>query len=242
MHVLPAFAPTALLAATSPPSGAGGGTRWTELIRITLEDGALTLHFGFLFLLLLLLAAIVVVLLRRWGWQYPGRWEATGAKVKFGGVEFEIAPNNDTIRIAHEAWVEIMTRKVGLPFDEENDVIVEVYDSWYAIFGVLRDLTKSVPAHRVRKSEDTRRLVEVMFKVLNEGLRPHLTRWQAKFRRWYEQASRADENTEKTPQQIQRQYPEYEELVADLKEVNGRFVTFAESLRRLSQGGNAEPE
>lgn len=33
--------------------------------------------------------------------------------------------------IAYKIWVELSTRKIGLPYDKKNDVIKEVYDSWY---------------------------------------------------------------------------------------------------------------
>ena len=43
-----------------------------------------------------------------------------------GSVSIE--KNRDISKIAHKAWVEIMTRKVGLLFEEDKDVIVEVYN------------------------------------------------------------------------------------------------------------------
>lgn len=44
--------------------------------------------------------------------------------------------------LAYALWVELGTRKAALPFDEEHDVIVEVYDSWYAFFGMARKLMR----------------------------------------------------------------------------------------------------
>ncbi len=121
-----------------------------------------------------------------------------------------------------------------MPFDDEYDTIVEIYDSWHELFGTLRELTKTVPAHRLATCPDTRRLVQIMLQVLNKGLRPHLTKWQAKFRRWYEQES--EKNPGDAPQEIQKRYPEYGSLVADLKEVNNGVVTYANWLRYLANG------
>lgn len=45
-----------------------------------------------------------------------------------------IEKNKDISIIAHKAWVEIMTRKVGLLFEEDKDVIVEVYNSYRYLF------------------------------------------------------------------------------------------------------------
>ena len=157
--------------------------------------------------------------------------------MRFGNLlECEIKPNHDTIQIAYQAWVEIITRKVGLPFDDEHDVVAAVYDSWYALFGVLRGLSKEVPAHRLRADEDTRALIVVLHRVLNEGLRPHLTRWQARFRRWYTAEIEAERNLHRTPQEVQRDFPEYEALTSDLRRVNAAFIEFSGALRSIAYG------
>ena len=77
-----------------------------------------------------------------------------------------------------------------------------------------------------------------MVTVLNRGLRPHLTKWQARFRRWYEQAVDDPANKDKTPQEIQREYPHYQDLVANLKECNSEFVEYAYWLRAIAEGGD----
>ena len=151
---------------------------------------------------------------------------------KIGKVK--IKPNLDTVRIAYQAWVEINTRKVGLKFDEENDVLTDVYNSWYELFGILRELTKQIPAHKLRDCEDTRELVRIMHKVLNEGLRPHLTRWQARFR--HEFALIQKNKPEISPQDLQRQVSGYNDLVQDLKKVNDQFVKYGEWLRKIADG------
>jgi len=231
---------TPLLLALAPPDAvpaqAGGDAWWADLLHLTIESGGVSVHLG------PIVIGMVVILVCVWGFFVVRRmrrrlpkWDATAVTLKFGNlVEMQVRPNHETASIAFQAWVEIRTRKVGLPFEENHDVIADIYDSWYRLFGVLRDLTKSIPAHRLRECSDTCALVESMVKVLNEGLRPHLTRWQAKFRRWYEAALELEKYKEKTPQEIQRDYPHYGQLVADLKEVNARFVEFAASLGKLA--------
>lgn len=67
---------------------------------------------------------------------------------------------------------------------------------------------KDLPAERLAYSGE---LVDLTQKVLNNGLRPHLTKWQAKYRKWYFENS----NKEGSPQDIQKAFPEYEELLSD---------------------------
>ena len=132
--------------------------------------------------------------------------------------------------LAYKLWVDLSTRKIGLPFDENNDVIEEVYNSWYAFFGVARELLKELPATQINTSSE---LIELTEKVLNKGLRPHLTTWQAKFRCWYDK-NRAD--SDKEPQQLQKEYALYDELIADLKTTNSRMIEYKELLRKIAFG------
>jgi hypothetical protein len=137
-------------------------------------------------------------------------------------------------KVAHNAWVEISSRKGAIPFDPDYDVIVEVYNSWYELFRALRDLAKSIPPDAVRANGDAAVLAEVLLNALNRGLRPHLTRWQARFRRWYEANQNNERFASMTPQEVQRQFPDYRALLADLERINAGMIEFTEELRRIA--------
>lgn len=209
---------------------------WSEILVISFKKSGLVLTFGPVSLLLLIIAVIVWVILffNKRNWRLS-KWEPVEAELNIANLgKVKIKPNTDTIRIAYQAWVEINTRKVGLMFDDENDVLIEVYNSWYQLFGVLRDLTKQIPAHKLRSCKDTRDLVHYMHKVLNEGLRPHLTKWQAKARHEYSRLREKD--PEEAPQKLQRKISNYENLVEDLKRVNLQFIEYGDWLRRIAEG------
>lgn len=182
--------------------------------------------------------AIVIGALLLW-WRHrglPKGWEVVSAEVNFADLgSVSIKPNKDDIQIAHRAWLELATRKAGLPFDPEHDVILEVYDSWHELFGRLRELAKECPATKVRTDEDTRQLLLTLIQVLNKGLRPHLTRWQARFRRWYE-AELADAAPHETPQEVQRRFPQYAELTTDLSGVQAGIRRYMTLLKGLATG------
>ncbi len=152
--------------------------------------------------------------------------------------EFNLGIGNSNVKfkydrkdqeIAYKLWVELSTRKIGIMFDQEHDVIAEVYNSWYEFFKIARELLKNIPASRLPYSHD---LIELTEKVLNKGLRPHLTMWQAKYRKWY--TKELDTNTEDTPQELQRKYPYYDELVSDLIETNKRIIEYKKLMRRIA--------
>lgn len=206
----------------------------TDILQVRLTD-----QWGLdIFVSPVLWAILLLFLLLAWGVKrhfLKRAWEPVEVNISIGNIgKVTIRPNHEIVRVAHQAWTELVTRKAGLLFDEDHDVIVEVYNSWYELFSEFRNLTKSIPAEKIREFEDARRLVDIMICALNKGLRPHLTQWQAKYRRWY--TSEADKHQEKTPQEIQRSYPDYKVLVEDLKKVNQQMVEFAEALRNIGHG------
>ena len=148
-----------------------------------------------------------------------------------GDTSVKLVYNKKDQEIAYKLWVELSTRKIGLPFDQENDVISEIYNSWYDFFKIARELLKEIPVSRLPYSNDLIKLTE---KVLNTGLRPHLTMWQAKFRKWYGDSINDNDNKEKTPQQIQMMYPDYEELKKNLIETNTRMIEYKKLMERIA--------
>lgn len=149
------------------------------------------------------------------------------ASIGIGNSSVTLKLNKKDQEIAYKLWVELSTRKIGLPYDEENDVIIEVYDSWYSFFKIARDLLKEIPVERLAYS---RELVELTQKVLNDGLRPHLTRWQAKYRKWAKDVTAK----EGTPQDIQKSYPEYDMLILDLKKTNLAMINYKNLMYKIA--------
>jgi hypothetical protein len=211
---------------------------WGRVLDSHIENGELVIKLGPVLILGVAFAGLGALVWKLWLRQkILPNFEVVEAELEIGKLgKIKIQPNYENIQIAHQAWVELTTRKAAVPFDDDYDVIAEVYESYFQLFGRLRDLTKAIPAQKLRKCRDTRKLVDVMVTVLNQGLRPHLTRWQARFKRWYEDALASESNRGKSPQEIQRQFPEYPTLVADLKTLQTNIVRYAEFLREISQG------
>jgi len=134
--------------------------------------------------------------------------------------------------LAWKMYVQLKTRKAALPFDTEHDVIAEVYDSFYELFGITRGLLTEMS---VRGIEGRDGVADLLLRVLNDGIRPHVTRWQAPYRRWWEQQLRIDENAGKSPQAIQRLFPNYAALVDDLMRTNTELAKLAEDLLSIAK-------
>ena len=194
--------------------------------------------------ILLAVAAIIVAVVVWWTkFRRPpyGEMEIVEAELGIGQQKVKIKPNYEDVQIAYKLWVEVSTRKIGLPINLEHDVIAEVYNSWYEFFGVTRELIKDIPAQKLRNSRSTEQVVHVAMEVLNEGIRPHLTSWQARFRRWYDRALNVTDLAELAPQDLQKRYPQYEELVQDLGAVNLKLIEYRTLLRKIALGPARPP-
>ena len=128
--------------------------------------------------------------------------EIDEAEIGIGNSKIKIKPNYEDIQTAYKLWVELSTRKIGLPIDFENDVIMDIYNSWYEFFKLTRELIKVIPVSKIRKYDSTRKLINIMVAVLNDELRPHLTLWQARFKRWYQ--LELEKNKDICPQDLQK--------------------------------------
>ncbi len=91
-----------------------------------------------------------------------------------------------------------------------------------------------MPAELVRKEKSTQEMVRISTATLNNGLRPHLNRWQARFRNWYE--SNSDKLSQQSPQELQKEFPEFDELINDMIKINKQLIEYANQLKKLLGG------
>lgn len=177
----------------------------------------------------------IILVITHWFTSYnPGKLVINGP-FNLGTYEFNRASLSGKEQdIAWKLYVQLTTRKAAIPIDEDDDIITEVYDSWYQLFTSTRDYLIELPAHDLEDNENAQEIVKFSTDVLNEGLRPHLTKWQGKFRKWYDDALKEPENKELSPQEIQKKYSHYDEIVKDMKLVNKELYNYSQELKRFS--------
>lgn len=179
---------------------------------------------------------VLILVWRFWFWGFFfDQFEIDQAEIGVGRSKIRFRPTAVDRQIAYAIWVELSTRKIGLPIDFEQDVIIEVYNSWYTFFSVTRDKIKDVPVQRLRRN-GTRAIVDLSIEVLNNGLRPHLTRWQARFRYWYDREIKLYDGKEDLiyPQDIQVRFPNYLELRNDMELVNSKLMRYRDKMQELA--------
>ncbi len=204
---------------------------WRDLLHFYVNDqNQITLEISWIIVLLIITATLLKTLF--WVSKKRKRFCVVSLHIEIAKIgKVELKPNSEDIQIAHRIWTELITRKAAIEIDPEHDVIVEVYDSWYTLFGKTRDLISEIPAELVRKEQSTQTLVRIAVDSLNLGLRPHLTQWQARFRNWYGQQE-AELRT-RSPQEVQRDFPKYAELISDMLRVNKLLIQYASELERV---------
>jgi hypothetical protein len=151
-------------------------------------------------------------------------------------VMFKVKRDYSNLYIANRIYIELITRKAALLFEEDKDVIIEIYASWYLLFGLIREEIKTIPGHDLQSTHSGSALVSLTTKILNDGLRPHLTTYQAAFRKWYEVEIKKTASAQLSPQQVQEQYPKYQDLVADIKKANLVLVDYTNNLKQFIEG------
>lgn len=176
---------------------------------------------------LCILGLIAFILIRR----FQTKSVSLNLPFKLGNIVFDTT-QTDRI-VAWKAYVQLVTRKAALPFDEEHDAIEEVYASLYSMFDTTRDLLLNLPPKTFQKPDG---ISALLLRVLNNGLRPHLTRWQSDFRTWIENARREDEFMGMSPVELQQRYPRYSSLVEDLKVTNTELSKLADELYLIARG------
>jgi hypothetical protein len=210
-------------------------TPWT-LASLSLNHD---LSFSFVlspWLIAVLVGLSILYFVIRWliGWSLGPNFQLDTAEVGLSGGTISFKPNTDDQQVAYKIWVELSTRKIGLPIDLDHDVISEVYDSWYNFFSITRELIKDIPVNKV-KGKSTQKIIRLSISVLNDGLRPHLTSWQTRFRHWYDRQLQ-DAKDDIDPQSIQAKYPKYDELKNDMMVVNERLMKYREKMEELVLG------
>lgn len=216
-----------------------------NIIEMTFDksDWSFIFSFNILgFVVIIILVILIYLLLKKLFSNNKGRrkQEIIPVKLKYkignAEIEYNIKRSYENIEIAHKIYIELVTRKAAIEIDKENDVIYEVYNSWYTLFQVTRDELKKLTGQFLYTQKDSEPLIRLLSDILNKSLRPHLTEYQAKFRKWYQEALDDTKYKNKSPQEIQKDFPDFDNLVKSMIEVNTLLIGYSKELKRIVTG------
>src|SRR5260370_32144254 len=144
-----------------------------DLFRIYILDGRIGVEVSPWVWALATLLVLIFVLLRLRRSKQP--YQIVQLNIQLGSIgSVELKPNWEDVQVAHKIWTELVTRKAAIPIDPDNDVILEVYDSWYALFQRTRQLVSEIPSRCIRRERRSQTLGTISFDPLNSWTRPHL--------------------------------------------------------------------
>ena len=205
-----------------------------NILAVTFDPADFSFKFSGLTLLLLTIAMTIFAWMNFRKIKRLFTIKEQKVELNFAGqkVTYVIQKSTQNIEIAYKIYIELITRKAALPFDDNHDTITEVYDSWYKLFGIIREEMKKLDGDSLLKINETYPLISLSTDILNRGLRPHLTKYQSKFRKWLLENPKAG----LSPQEIQKTYPDYQILVADIRDVNTLLIDYSNQLKSLING------
>jgi len=101
-------------------------------------------------------------------------WGLTKLQLKAGFVEAEFTPQDADRNAAWELYIELATRVSTQPLPPDEGVEKTALASLHSLFASTRDILK-------RHGPGASKFAPVAIAVLNDILRPFLTRWHADF-------------------------------------------------------------
>ena len=137
------------------------------------KDFGLSVHVNVVVVAVLILVLALALLARHYMFhrRLP-EFEIEEAEFGLGDQKITLRANDLDRTVAYRVWVGLSTRKIGLKIDPDDDVVDEIYNSWYEFLAVTRELIKDVPVVKVRQ-DSTKKVIQLSIEVLNTGLRPH---------------------------------------------------------------------
>ena len=140
-----------------------------------------------------------------------------------GGVEF--TPDSTERDAAWELYVELVTRVAVQSLHPQEGLVREAMNSLYSLFGSTREILRKA-GPKVGASHDS--VGGIAIAVLNNGLRPFLSKWHPLLQEWEEQ--KADGVS---PQKHERAWEQ--EMIArgELDALRADLAKYAEALGEI---------
>ena len=193
-------------------------------------DFSITLDIGTLIIALLGVVSIIVYFCSKKKMKKLN-FDIDGCEFGLTGGKIHLKCNHAHKQIAYRVWVDINTRVVATKIDLDVDIIRIINDSYYKCFTDTRELLKEIPVNKLNNDGE---LANLIVRFLNEVMRPYLTKWGVRYSSWYDNEIKKDENQGENPVDIQKRYPQYEELAKDLLLINYKIIQFNSRLYEIA--------
>lgn len=129
-----------------------------------------------------------------------------------------------------KVYIELITRKAAIPIDENEDLIELIHTSWFSLFNTIRTELKVLPSIYFKMDGTCMEVLKLMLKILNEILRPHLTKHYSAFNFWLNKEISKTYSSQITLVKLQQQYPDYSNIMHSMLQTNLKLLNAANEL------------
>ncbi len=155
-------------------------------------------------------------------------------KLKYFKIK-EIKINNVTLKADYKVFeliykicVEMENRTITKQINEDFDSIEDIYNSRHNFFCFVRENIKEFPIEEYSKYKET---ISYINSMLNDVLRPHLTKYQKNFRWRLENNKPLYKNLSAI--EIEKLYPFHAQIIAELKSTNEKLNEYKKTFNSL---------
>jgi hypothetical protein len=148
-----------------------------------------------------------------------------------GGVEQNWEPSDEERRAAWELYVELATRVATVPLETETGLQREALTSLYTLFAITREILRRYgPEVAQPKHEGAASFGTLAVTILNEALRPLLTKWHPRLQDHEDQRP-----AETTRVAWERQWEHIDELKGELAAVRHTIDQYSTLLAEVAE-------
>jgi hypothetical protein len=146
---------------------------------------------------------------------------------QFADMKFAI--NLEYRRVAWRLFVETLTRVATQPLGTEDGSLREALTSLYSLFGATRELLKNMPPSKPKPT--SKLTVEMLaMKMLNQEIRPFLSKWHVRLRRFEAARPGAEES----------EWSQNEDCRKELESVRTQLVNYTKAFGQLASVANLD--
>lgn len=158
--------------------------------------------------------------------QDPAVLKKVSVKLPFGigGAEWEADPTER--RAAWSLYVELVTRIAMQSLEVDQGLLREVLNSLYSLFGTTREILKEAGPNVGASRESVGGIAII---VLNNGLRPFLSKWHPLLQAW-----EAKRPTELSPKEHELNWPEEPQMRREVARLRSGLEQYANALAEIA--------
>lgn len=158
--------------------------------------------------------------------KYNVHYSTSEMNLNFMGQSLNLVVNKQDKISAWKIYNQINTRIAVVEFNKDYDSVFLVNKSLYELFGKIRDEIENIPIEKIKRD---RGLANFYHNILNEGIRPYLSKWHIPISHYIE----SNKDSKKSILELEKEFKDREQVLKDLGDLNKRMKEFSDKLLEI---------